>query len=339
MKIHMYEHFPNFGDALNKHLWSLYFDKWLKRNDDILMFGIGTLLGQKIEHKGRVIVCGSGCGYEPDIEAVRKNWKIFFVRGPRTASILQLPNELAITDPAILTPECFPKAPPSGRVAFIPHWETSRNPLWNRVCASAEIDYIDPLAPVADVVAKISAAKMVITEAMHGAIIADAYRVPFVPVSTSPRINHFKWQDWAESLSIPFAIEHLKPLGMSDILRAITADTKTARKLRKSLPQATANSIEERMSLPLSMLNRLYSYSLPLKLRYRVEYYTMCKLGPRIDSWIAKTKFGNKQIDNSAEILLRLSKLSGWQSDEKIAEAKRSQVLEKLHEVQQFLGD
>lgn len=343
MKIHMYEHFPNFGDALNKYLWPVYFDKWLKRDDDILMFGIGTLLGQKIEHNGRVIVCGSGCGYEPDIESVKKDWKIFFVRGPRTSGVLKLPRELAITDPAILTPEYLPAKPKTSRIAFIPHWETSRNPLWKKICAMADIDYIDPLAPVDEVLSQISAAKMVITEAMHGAIIADAYRVPFIPVSTSARINHFKWQDWTDSLKISFNIEYLKPLGMSEVFRNITSDTKTAKRLRDALPQEYANSHIEKMDFSSAVINKIYTNAVPLKLRYRIDHYLMWKLGHRLDGYIEtitdKSGFLRRHLEKSAENLLRLSAKPGWQSEESVASGKRSQIHEKIYEIQKFLGD
>lgn len=36
---------------------------------------------------------------------------------------------------------------------------------------------------------------MVLADAMHAAIIADAMRVPWLPLITSPQINTFKWLD------------------------------------------------------------------------------------------------------------------------------------------------
>jgi succinoglycan biosynthesis protein ExoV len=220
MKVFMYENVPNFGDVLNKYIWYSYFGPFLERTDDILMMGIGTVLGQSVHHTGQIIVCGSGCGYGQEIDAIdTEKWKIFFVRGPLTAKVLGLSAAACITDPGILTPEIFKAAAPTGRVVFIPHWATSLNPLWRRACIEAGMDYIDPLAPVADVAAGLSGAKLVVTEAMHGAILADAYRVPWVPAITSSHINKFKWKDWTDSLGVKPEFHDLSPLGMSDKFR------------------------------------------------------------------------------------------------------------------------
>lgn len=37
---------------------------------------------------------------------------------------------------------------------------------------------------------------------MHGAIVADTYRIPWIPIKLYPYINEFKWNDWALSLNI-----------------------------------------------------------------------------------------------------------------------------------------
>jgi succinoglycan biosynthesis protein ExoV len=44
---------------------------------------------------------------------------------------------------------------------------------------------------------------------MHAAILADAFRVPFVAVTTSRQINSFKWQDWASSLGLSYRPRHV----------------------------------------------------------------------------------------------------------------------------------
>lgn len=343
MKIFMYDHFPNYGDVLNKHIWPLYFDKYLQRQDDILMFGIGTLLGQKIEHNGRIFVCGSGCGYEPDVQVV-KNYKVFFVRGPNSASLLGLPPDMAITDPAILVDECFPPAPRRDRVVFMPHWETSRNPLWRRICGMAGIEYVDPLADVVTVSNQLSSAKLVIAEAMHGAIVADAYRVPWIPVSTSARINLFKWHDWAASLNLKPDFFTLAPLGMSDVFRSLTGDAKTADKLRQEvagkavIPLAAKDGLGARS---VRLLNLAYNSVLPRNLRYRIEHKLLWKIGPKIDTWMDDAAARGRRFQRLEKVAAELQALAskpGYLSDDAIWRQQKARVKTRLQEVQAFLA-
>jgi succinoglycan biosynthesis protein ExoV len=62
------------------------------------------------------------------------------------------------------------------------------------------------------VIRRIAAAPLVIAESMHAAIIADAFRVPWIPVRFSPHFHAEKWLDWAASLDMTLAIPPLVPL-------------------------------------------------------------------------------------------------------------------------------
>jgi len=59
------------------------------------------------------------------------------------------------------------------------------------------------------VIKELIASEYVITESLHGAIIADAYGIPWLPITTMPAINPFKWHDWCESINIEY---HPAPL-------------------------------------------------------------------------------------------------------------------------------
>ena len=63
--------------------------------------------------------------------------------------------------------------------------------------------------------ALIGNARLALTEAMHGAIVADTFRVPFVPLVSSREISSFKWMDWALRMDIPYRPIRLPPVRWS----------------------------------------------------------------------------------------------------------------------------
>ena len=53
--------------------------------------------------------------------------------------------------------------------------------------------------------AEMSRCEVLICEAMHGAIVADALRIPWMPVSCYEDISAFKWRDWLSTVELPYA--------------------------------------------------------------------------------------------------------------------------------------
>lgn len=211
----------NFGDDLNLYLWPKLLPeafegvvrfwpaepKVVDRDDpaDTLFSGIGTLLLDKVPAGSKKIVFGSGTGKaaHPQIDA---NWEFYCVRGPLTAKALDLPAPLAIADPAILVrllppvtqQKCY-------KTAFMPHWCQAQSGVWQKICRTIGIHFIDPRWPPAQVLQSIGASECMISEALHGAIVADALRVPWVAVSSRHHIQDFKWQDWCLSVGLSYA--------------------------------------------------------------------------------------------------------------------------------------
>lgn len=218
-----YCHIPagNFGDDLNPYLWPRLlpdaFSGTLEyrpksprslENDSPgtpVFVGIGTLIRGDLALGQAKHVLGSGFGYGLP-PAQDGSWHYHYVRGPLTAAALGLPPDKAITDPAILV-RLFHGggAEKKHRVSFIPHWEMALSGDWKQVCQRTGINYIDPRWEAEAVIGEIRRSKLLITEALHGSIVADALRVPWIAVSSHHTILRFKWQDWCQSVGLTYA--------------------------------------------------------------------------------------------------------------------------------------
>ncbi len=206
---------PNFGDELNATMWqSLLPGGFLDDDGDVLFLGIGSIIQDIYPTDARKIVVGSGFAgaYSARPDVHDGQWDVRFVRGPRTCKTLGIDPELAITDAAVLlraTP--LPEPEPGIGVAFMPHYESIERGAWKRVCDLAGVRFIDPTEPTEKVLAEIRGADLVVTEAMHGAIVSDAMRTPWIGVNTMCHMHRDKWFDWAASLNIDYRPADLKP--------------------------------------------------------------------------------------------------------------------------------
>lgn len=209
MKPYYWEsHHGNFGDDLNLWLWDYLIPGFRDVHPETLLVGVGTVLNKALlSDPGHKLVLGSGFGYGtvPDMSNAAE-WDIRCVRGPLTARKLGLDESLGIIDPAVMVAEMpeFRNIPKTVRKSFVPHWESAIAGLWPEVCGNVGITYIDPRGEAMEVIANIARSELIIAESMHGAILADAFRVPWVAVSTSPGINSFKWNDWASTLGVTY---------------------------------------------------------------------------------------------------------------------------------------
>jgi len=211
----------NFGDDLNVWLWPRLLPAGTLDDDpDSLFVGIGTVLGRGVPAAPIKWVMGSGTGYSR-VAALDDRWRFMCVRGPMTAKVLGLPADLAATDPAAFLhrqPGLIGR--PRSGAAFMPHHVSAAQFDWRSLCERAGIAYVDPCASVDSTLDVLSGAALVVTESLHGAIVADAFRIPWVPVVCYDHILGFKWHDWAASLALEYAPQVLPAL--SDRERALT---------------------------------------------------------------------------------------------------------------------
>lgn len=199
---------PNFGDEINSWMWPKLLPGILDENDDKLFLGIGSILCDEIlaPYKKGAHKSVLGSGYVPEYHSrpniSEKDWSIYFVRGPRTARVLGLAQELAVGDSAILVRDLIARKKPSNPViSFMPHWQSIFRGGWDEACTLAGINMIDPRLPVEVIFDKIQNSSVLIAEAMHGAIVADVLRVPWIPILPLNHVNRNKWLDWSEALS------------------------------------------------------------------------------------------------------------------------------------------
>lgn len=219
----------NFGDDLNSWLWDDVLPGWREWSPDTTLLGVGTILKEDFAPPGPKLVLGSGTGYGVPPDVTGAEWDIRAVRGPLTCRKLGLPSGLALSDPAILLPglQRFADIERTGETLFVPHYSADSMLDWEEICRELGIAYQTPVADPVQVIRRIAGADAVIAESMHGAIVADAFGVPWRAVRISAGFNMFKWQDWWASLDD----RPLKPQMFFRLLRALQGLTAPLRRM------------------------------------------------------------------------------------------------------------
>ncbi|MFC3198971.1 hypothetical protein ACFOET_15210 [Parapedobacter deserti] len=229
----------NFGDALNPMIFNNVLPSFFDEDDETDFFGIGSIIGfDMMKHAKNKIIFSSG--YSPAYArkygpvAIDDSYKFYCVRGPLTAKALKLDANLAVTDGAALLREFhFPTQAKRYKVSYMPHWTSEYIYSWADICAECGIHYVSPRTPINAVIDQILQSEMVIAEAMHFAIVADALRIPWIPVKTYQFIDDFKWSDWTQSLQMDYHARKLPSLQRYDE----AFEHKLRKKTRNMLPQ------------------------------------------------------------------------------------------------------
>jgi hypothetical protein len=193
----------NFGDELNTVLWPPLLPGFFDADPAINFLGIGSVLDQR--HKPQTIKLVAGAGYggyeaRPTLDAT---WIVHWVRGPRTAAVLGLSPRLGLGDPAALVPKALGLAAADGQdIGFMPHFESMTWGAWQQAADMAGVRLIDPRDDAAAILQRIGRCKLLLSEALHGVIVADALRVPWVALRPLAPIHREKWWDWADTMDL-----------------------------------------------------------------------------------------------------------------------------------------
>lgn len=218
MAIHYWKRFSeslgtrNFGDDLNPLLLDKIFSKRLIESRETCILGIGTILNDEnltaMQRYEKKIVFSSGAGYGDFACQLDPSWQVACVRGPKTADLMSIDTSKAVCDGAVLLSDFHDVVPEAQRDAaiFIPHVHTDRaiGAGLRDICERVGLRYITPALPHDDFIREVSAARLVVTEAMHGAILADTMRTPWICCHIMNH-NRFKWEDWCQSVGVPYS--------------------------------------------------------------------------------------------------------------------------------------
>jgi succinoglycan biosynthesis protein ExoV len=220
MQIFYYSDSPNFGDSLNTWLWPKIFGTFELPENHILI-GIGSILDSRINNcippDAKKIIFGSGFRPSKIAPIIDDSWDIQFLRGPLSST--NLANAKWIADGAYaLGLLNLPPLKKKHKLSYIPHFMSQSNdkPLFEAM-RSCGIHYIDPTQEVEDVMNDIRMSERILCEAMHGAIVADIFRVPWMRVRHRAHLHEgddvsdFKWNDWAAALNLSLPTLTLNP--------------------------------------------------------------------------------------------------------------------------------
>lgn len=253
---------PNFGDELNQWMWPRLIQDCWDRDDNTLFVGIGSVLETRFPSDKLKIIFGAGYGAYGAAPTLNDTWKVFFVRGKNTAKTLGIAEDFGIGDSAILLRSLLNqtqnnKPEKKYAVSFMPHFKSLSFGNWELAAKLAGINFIDPRQDVESIISQILASKHVLAEAMHGAIVADALRVPWIALEPIYSLNRMKWLDWASALNLSLVSEKLAPSSLPEKI-ADYCDAQQlghAKKIRKKtvflkgiLPQYFAEQAAERLS-------------------------------------------------------------------------------------------
>jgi succinoglycan biosynthesis protein ExoV len=207
---------PNFGDELNSLLWPRLLPGFFDQDPDTHFLGIGSILDIRHDPAVTKLVAGSGYGgYEARI-VLDETWIVHWVRGHRTAQSLGLPPAMGLGDPGSLVPLAGLSPPrvdgcDNREIGFMPHFESAIRGAWLDVALSAGVTLIDPRGDPLGIIAAIGKCRVMISEALHGIIVADALRVPWIAIQPLAPIHRPKWFDWAETLGLSVAFHTMPP--------------------------------------------------------------------------------------------------------------------------------
>ncbi len=212
--VYFKEHYGrNFGDLLNDRIFPQLLPGFFDEAHADRFIGIGSILGLPFAMgPGRKVVFSSGFAYG-DLPEIDDSYEFHCVRGPLTVEALGLDPKLAVADGAYLLRALErPTAGERHDCSIMLHWDNLRKYDWRPVCEGAGLNFIDPAEDVDSILRQIAGSRLVLAEAMHAAIAADALGVPWIPIACYGGVNAFKWRDFMSAVEMDYRPERIRSL-------------------------------------------------------------------------------------------------------------------------------
>lgn len=334
MKLYYYKSaLGNFGDDLNGWLWETLLPDFFDEDDSVRFFGIGTIINTEMPSAKKWIVFGSGIGYGyPPAGFGNADWNIICVRGPLSARVLGLNDSQFITDGAAFLNTLAEFKPLAEHeragTIFIPHHNALKQGDWEKSCQQAGITMVSPREEARAVIQKIRHAKLVLADAMHAAIIADAMRVPWVPMVTSSQINTFKWLDWTQTIRCPYIPTVLGADFLSDILKANAVQLPGAPAIRPGADVEKAVAVfKKQQKLSSTGAGNRHLKKL-MSLRYKVPNKLI-----RLREDRHARAWNEQSVAKVAQRMQQAQQSGGFLSEESVFQHNLSRLLEGLDRV------
>ncbi|WP_421762844.1 hypothetical protein [Ekhidna sp.] len=272
----------NFGDHLNELLIQAFDLNSLKHPT----LGIGSIVTNDFLNSvglsnREIFTLGSGCRSTEKI----KNISFAdgsFVRGPLSSSVIDKGMPF-ISDGAYLIRQTdlfqsLVKTPKTYHTSIIPYFRTSAYIDWQKFEKETGVHVIDPQIPqgIEHTLYEIAKSENIIAEAMHGAIVADILRVPWIQLDflaanfENKAVNTFKWTDWQKSIGLNDcqAIDcgaYQKVIGTSKNYRLKNGYLKVIKGLNSSKLNRSINAFLTKPSYYLSTDSRISQIDLELE--------------------------------------------------------------------------
>jgi succinoglycan biosynthesis protein ExoV len=200
----------NFGDALNLLLWPFLLPGFFNDDARELFLGIGSVLDARHPRDAVKLVAGAGYGGYQSLPVLDERWVIHWVRGPRTARYLGLDTDCGLGDPAMLLRHAGWQVAGGGcDIGFMPHFESAGRGAWREAASAAGLRLIDPRDEPAAIITAIGGCRLLLSEALHGVIVADTLRVPWVALEPQVPLHRAKWHDWADTVGLAVTFQRL----------------------------------------------------------------------------------------------------------------------------------